>query len=83
MNSNRIMGGVRDISGKLQDAAGGSTGNMARQARGNVNQTARLAQHAYGQAVDEVRGFTSNQPATALFTAAALGVAVGFLLGRR
>jgi hypothetical protein len=33
--------------------------------------------------VDEVRNFASEQPVIALFTAMGVGVALGFILGRR
>jgi hypothetical protein len=42
-----------------------------------------MAQDAYGQAVDEVRGYPSNQPITALLTETGVGVLARFLLSCR
>ena len=48
-----------------------------------MNRAAGSAQDAYGQAVDEVRSFASDQPVVALLSAMTLGIVIGFLLGRR
>ena len=63
---------------------GAVTGDAATQARGQMNRAAGSAQNAYGQAVDEVRSFASEQPIAALLSAVGLGVIVGYtFLGRR
>jgi ElaB/YqjD/DUF883 family membrane-anchored ribosome-binding protein len=48
-----------------------------------MNRATGSAQNAYGQAVDEVKNFASDQPVVALLSAMALGVVIGLLLGRR
>jgi uncharacterized protein YjbJ (UPF0337 family) len=83
MNSDRIEGMARDVSGKVQDAAGGLMGDTATQLRGKADQVAGKAQNAYGQAVDGVRDFAQDQPIGAILTAMGVGVALGFMLGRR
>jgi uncharacterized protein YjbJ (UPF0337 family) len=83
MDENRIEGGIRNVGGKLQDAAGGLTGDAATQARGKVNQAAGQAQQAYGQALDEARDFVLEQPITAVAVAVGFGIVIGLALGRR
>jgi uncharacterized protein YjbJ (UPF0337 family) len=82
VDENRIEGTARNIGGKIQDAVGAVTGDKETQARGQMNRVAGSAQDAYGQAVDEVRSFASDQPVVALLSAMAVGVVIGFLLGR-
>ena len=83
VDENRPEGFARNIGGKVQDAVGGLTGDTATEARGKVNQAAGEAQNMYGQVVDEVRDFTSDQPFGALVAAMGLGIVVGFLIARR
>ena len=83
MDENRVEGVVRDIGGKVQDAAGGLTGNTATQVRGKINQAAGQAQQAYDDTIDEVTEFTKDQPLVALVTAMGVGVILGFIMGRR
>ena len=82
VDENRIEGTARNIGGKIQDAVGAVTGDKETQARGQMNRAAGSAQDTYGQAVDEVRSFASDQPVVALLSAMAVGVVIGFLLGR-
>jgi uncharacterized protein YjbJ (UPF0337 family) len=83
MDVNQVEGTVRDFAGKVQDAAGGLTGDAATQVRGKINQAAGQAQRAYGDAVGEVRGFASDQPITAVLTALGVGTILGMFLARR
>ena len=82
MDENRIEGTAREFGGKVQDAVGAITGDAATQARGQVNRVAGRAQDAYGQTLDHVRGFATDQPVAALLSALGLGVIMGILLGR-
>jgi uncharacterized protein YjbJ (UPF0337 family) len=82
MDENRFEGAARNIGGKLQDAAGGLTGDAATQARGKVNQAAGQAQQIYGETIDDLKNFTAAQPMTALLTAMGVGVVLGYILGR-
>jgi uncharacterized protein YjbJ (UPF0337 family) len=83
MDADRFEGTARNIGGKVQEAAGSLMGDAATQLRGKVNEAAGSAQDAYGQTVDHVKAFTSEQPIGALFAAVTLGVVLGLILGRR
>ena len=83
MDTNQVEGTARDFVGRVQDAAGGLTGDAATQVRGKINQAAGQAQRAYGDAVGEVRGFTSDQPLTAVLAALGVGTILGIFLARR
>ena len=82
-DENRAEGTARNFGGRVQDAVGAVTGDTATQARGQMNRAAGIAQNAYGQAVDEVRSFASDQPIVALLSAMSLGIVIGLLLARR
>jgi len=83
MDGNRIDGGFREAAGRVQDAVGGLTGDAATQVRGKINQAKGQAQRAYGQAADEARNFTAENPMIALATTLGLGVVLGLLIARR
>jgi uncharacterized protein YjbJ (UPF0337 family) len=83
VDENRVEGTARNIGGKVQDAVGAVIGDRATQTRGQINQAAGSAQDAYGQAVDGVRSFASDQPIVALLSAITLGMVLGFLMARR
>ena len=70
---------ARDMGGKVQDAVGDATTQL----RGRANQAAGAAQELYGQASDEVKSLTADQPIGALLTAMGVGVTLGYFLGRR
>jgi uncharacterized protein YjbJ (UPF0337 family) len=82
MDENRIEGAARNLGGKIQNAVGAVTGDAATQARGQANRAAGAAQNAYGQTVDGVRDFASDQPFVALLSAMGIGVIIGILLTR-
>lgn len=52
MNEDRFEGSARNISGKVQEAAGRLTGDAKTRVVGEVNQAAGRAQDLYGQARD-------------------------------
>jgi uncharacterized protein YjbJ (UPF0337 family) len=81
-DENRIEGAARNFGGKIEDAVGAVTGDKATQARGQANRAAGAAQNAYGQAVDGVRDFASDQPLVALLSAMGIGIIIGLLLSR-
>ncbi len=83
MDENRLEGLARNVGGRVQDAVGGLTGDANIQARGKANQMAGQAQDAYGQMLDEVRDFTTEQPLAALLSALGIGVVLGMLFARR
>ena len=83
VDENRVEGFAKNLGGKVQDTVGGLTGDTSTQARGKANQAVGQAQDTYGQVMDEVRGFASNQPLATILTAMGAGVVLGFFLGRR
>ena len=83
MDENRIEGSARDVGGKLQDAAGGLTGDTSIQARGKADQAAGQAQDTYGKLVGQLQEMTQDQPMTVLISTLGIGLLFGFLLGRR
>jgi uncharacterized protein YjbJ (UPF0337 family) len=96
MDENRIAGTARTVGGEAEEAVGRATGNATTEAEGAINQLKGTAQDLYGQArdnasdmVDAARGAGSSfeqlfrstieqQP----YTAAAIALGVGWLLGR-
>jgi uncharacterized protein YjbJ (UPF0337 family) len=85
VDENRLKGAAQDVVGKVEDAAGGLTGNAETQAAGKARQAAGEAQNAYGRASDQVR-HASGQIAQAAveqpLTAFLIILAIGFFLGR-
>jgi uncharacterized protein YjbJ (UPF0337 family) len=96
MDENRIAGTTRDVGGKAQEALGRATGNATTEAEGALNQVKGAAQDLYGQARDHAAEVVNNarnagssferlfrntieqQP----YTAAAIALGIGWLLGR-
>ena len=78
MNSNQLDGTLNDAAGKVQDAAGGLTGDLDLQAEGKARQVAGKVQAKYGDSVEQIAETARNNPLGALVIA----VGVGFLLGR-
>jgi len=83
MNADQIEGTMRDVAGKVEDAAGGLTGDTRTQMRGKVDQIAGKAQRAAGDAAETVRDFATDQPIGAVLLAAGVGFIAGLLLARR
>ena len=83
VDENRVEGAVKDIGGKIQDAVGGLTGDTSTQARGKANQAEGKVQGTYGEVLDDVRSYATDQPMTTVMVAMGVGVLLGFLLGRR
>jgi len=83
VDENRIEGTVRNVGGKVGEAVGRLTGDASIEIRGKAQEAAGIAQNAYGQVVDEVKGFASDKPVVALLAAMGIGVVLGFALRRR
>ena len=71
-------------------AVGAIAGDAMTQVEGLASQATAAAEHAYGQARDQVRGAAANvatsveqQPLVTLLAVGFICAAVGFLLGRR
>jgi uncharacterized protein YjbJ (UPF0337 family) len=82
MDEDRIEGAARNFAGKIQEGVGAVTGAKATEVRGRANGAAGAVQNAYGQGVDAVRDFASDQPLVALLSAMGIGVIIGLLLNR-
>ena len=85
MDEDRITGTAKNVGGKIEEGIGRMTGNAQTQLKGQADQIAGAAEDLYGQAKDAASGFTDivqrtidQQP----YTAVAIAVAVGWLLGR-
>ena len=85
MDENRVTGTAKSVGGKVEEALGSIAGNAQTQLQGQAKQVAGTAEDLYGQAKDAAAGFTDivqrtieQQP----YTAVAIAVAVGWLLGR-
>lgn len=83
VDKNTVEGFARDLGGKVQETVGEVVGEATTQFRGKANQAAGAAQELYGQAADEVKSYTADQPVGALLMAMGVGVTLGFFLGRR
>jgi uncharacterized protein YjbJ (UPF0337 family) len=77
MNSDQIEGAVKDLSGRVQQAAGALGDDAKTKVQGAAREAAGKVQQTYGDAVDAVREFTERKP----FGALALGVGIGVLIG--
>ncbi len=96
MDENRIAGTARNVGGKVQEGLGRVTGDARTQGEGLANQVTGAAQDLYGRARDTasdaadtaigtaasfeklLRNTIENQP----YTAAAVALGLGWLLGR-
>jgi uncharacterized protein YjbJ (UPF0337 family) len=85
MDENRATGTAKNVGGKIEEGVGRMTGNAQTQLKGQAKQVAGAAEDLYGQAKDATASFADivqrtieQQP----YTAVAIAVAVGWLLGR-
>lgn len=89
MDENRVSGTARNIGGKIEEGVGALTGNTKTQIQGKLDQASGAAQNLYGQAADAAResatGFDKwlrTTIETQPYTAAAVALGIGWLLGR-
>ena len=85
MDEDRVTGTAKNVGGKIEEGLGRITGNAQTQLKGQARQVAGAAEDLYGRAKDTASSFTDlvqrtieQQP----YTAVAIAVAVGWLLGR-
>lgn len=83
MDEDRIEGAARTVAGKVQKTVGRVAGDQETEGRGMAQEAIGQAQNLYGNAVDSVRGYTNEQPLSALLIAGGIGMALGVLIGRR
>jgi uncharacterized protein YjbJ (UPF0337 family) len=89
MDENRLEGSVRNVGGKVQEGIGRAAGDTKSKVEGVMNQAAGTAQNLYGQSADVARETANNLDSwlrnaieTQPYTAAAVALGIGWLLGR-
>jgi uncharacterized protein YjbJ (UPF0337 family) len=83
MNKHEVEGTVRNVAGKIEDAAGALTGDAEHQIKGKAREFVGAAQAKAGEALDEVREFAAEKPISTVLIAAGVAFALGVLFGRR
>lgn len=83
MNSHEVEGTVRNVAGKIEDAAGALTGDPAMQVQGKVRQLAGSAQAKAGETLDDVREQVASRPIGSMLIAAGVAFVLGALWARR
>ena len=90
MDENRVEGTAQSVAGRVQDAAGGLTGDHRTQGEGKARQMYGRGQDYYGEAMDTARGYAADagrtieeRPLTALMITGGVCFLLGVLLGRR
>lgn len=82
MTKAQIEGGVNEVVGAVQDAAGKLLNKDTWKAEGTVREVAGKAQRVYGDTRDQLTEAVEAQPFTALILAAAVGYALAVLTRR-
>jgi uncharacterized protein YjbJ (UPF0337 family) len=96
MNEDRIYGTAKNLGGKAEEGFGRVTGDVKSQVQGAAKQAEGAMQDLYGQAKDAATGameamrenaseagdFIRDTIERRPYTAAAVALAVGFLVGR-
>jgi|SRR5436309_15167420 len=96
MNEDRIAGTAKNVGGKVEEGFGRVTGDLKSQVQGKAQQVAGEVQDMYGQAKDKAADAAQAMRETASdaedvirrtietrpYTAAAIALAAGFLIGR-
>lgn len=89
MDENRVSGTAKNIGGKIEEGAGALMGDAKTQIQGKLNQVSGTAQDLYGQAADATRETATGVEKwlratieTQPYTAAAVALGIGWLLGR-
>lgn len=83
MDKNEVEGTIRNVAGKIEDAAGALTGDAEHQIKGKARQVAGTAQAKAGEVLDDVREFAAAKPVGAVLIAAGVAFAFGMLFARR
>jgi uncharacterized protein YjbJ (UPF0337 family) len=83
MDKNEVEGTIRNVAGRIEDAAGALTGDTGHQIKGKARQVAGTAQAKAGEVLDDVREFAVAKPVGAVLIAAGIAFALGMLFARR
>jgi len=82
MTKAQIEGGVNEVVGAVQNAAGKLLDQDTWKAEGKIREVAGKAQRVYGDTRDQLTEAVETQPFTALILAAAVGYALAVLTRR-
>jgi uncharacterized protein YjbJ (UPF0337 family) len=96
MNEDRMEGSAKNLGGKIEEGFGRATGDVKSQGEGKINQAAGAAQELYGQAREtagDAAALVGRQAVgfekwlhetieTKPYTAVAVALAAGWLIGR-
>jgi uncharacterized protein YjbJ (UPF0337 family) len=89
MDEDRISGTARNLSGKVEEGVGRTTGDVKTQFQGKPDQAAGAAQDLYGQAADAARDtavsfdkWLRTTIETRPYTTAIVAFGIGWFLGR-
>ena len=83
MNEHEVEGTVRNVAGKIEDAAGVLSGDTEHQLKGKVRQFAGAAQAKAGEALDDARELAAEKPVGTVLIAAGVAFVLGMLFARR
>lgn len=83
MNNDQVEGTVRNVAGKIEDAAGVLTGDGEHQLKGKVSQAAGAAQAKAGDLLDSARELATEKPVSTVLIAAGVAFVLGMLFARR
>jgi uncharacterized protein YjbJ (UPF0337 family) len=83
MNKHEVEGTIRNVAGKIEDAAGVLSGDTEHQVKGKARQFAGAAQAKAGEALDEAREFAADKPIGTVLVAAGVAFVLGMLFARR
>jgi uncharacterized protein YjbJ (UPF0337 family) len=83
MDKNEVEGTVRNVAGKIEDAAGALTGDTEHQVKGKARQVAGSAQAKAGEMLDDVRELAAEKPIGTVLIAAGVAFVLGVLFARR
>jgi uncharacterized protein YjbJ (UPF0337 family) len=85
MDEHRVAGTAKNIGGKVEEGFGRLAGDMKAQVQGQAKQVQGAAEDLYGQAKDtagELTDIVRNTIETRPYTAVAVALGLGWLLGR-
>jgi uncharacterized protein YjbJ (UPF0337 family) len=85
MDEHRVAGTAKNIGGKVEEGFGRLAGDMKSQVQGQAKQIQGAAEDLYGQAKDtagELTDIVRNTIETRPYTAVAVALGLGWLLGR-
>ena len=83
MDKNEVEGTIRNVAGKIEDAAGVLGGDTEHQIKGKARQVAGSAQAKAGEVLDDVRDFAAQKPVGTVLIAAGVAFVLGMLFARR